>query len=73
MIMKTESTPCKSNEKNKNLIMEQLWLTYFNDSLLKNRVITKNDHEKMRLMIKKRSFRKKMVDRRTKLNRQYSL
>jgi len=56
--MEMESITCKVNEKNKDLIMEQLWLTYFNDSLLKNRAITKEEHERMRLMIKKRSFRK---------------
>lgn len=53
-----ESTTCKVNGKNKDLILEQLWLTYFNDSLLKNGVITKDDHDKMRLLIKNRSFRK---------------
>ncbi len=37
--------------------MEQLWLTYFNDSLLKNGVITKEEHERMRVIIKNRSFR----------------
>ena len=37
--------------------MEQLWLTYFNDSLLKNGAITKEEHERMRVIIKNRSFR----------------
>ena len=60
--MEPEAITLKGNEKNKDFIMEQLWLTYFNDSLLKNRVITKKEHEKMRLMIKKRSFRKEKHD-----------
>jgi len=60
--MEPEAITLKGNEKNKDFIMEQLWLTYFNDSLLKNRVITKMEHEKMRLMIKKRSFRKEKHD-----------
>ena len=52
----TESNVCNISEKKKNLVMEQLWLTYFNDSLLKNGVITKEEHERMRVMIKNRSF-----------------
>ena len=60
--MEPEAITLKGNVKNKDFIMEQLWLTYFNDSLLKNRVITKKEHEKMRLMIKKRSFRKEKHD-----------
>ena len=54
--MATESNVCNISEKKKNLVMEQLWLTYFNDSLLKNGVITKEEHERMRVMIKNRSF-----------------
>ena len=53
----TESNAINISEKKKNLVMEQLWLTYFNDSLLKNGAITKEEHERMRVIIKNRSFR----------------
>ena len=53
----TESIAINISEKKKNLVMEQLWLTYFNDSLLKNGAITKEEHERMRVIIKNRSFR----------------
>ena len=53
----TESNVINISEKKKNLVMEQLWLTYFNDSLLKNGAITKEEHERMRVIIKNRSFR----------------
>jgi len=36
--------------------MDQLWLTYFNDSLYKNGVITKDEHNRMRVIIKNRSM-----------------
>jgi len=55
--MATKSNTCGISEKKKNLVMEQLWLTYFNDSLLKNGAITKEEHERMRVIIKNRSFR----------------
>ena len=55
--MAVESNAINISKKKKNLVMEQLWLTYFNDSLLKNGVITQEDHERMRVSIKNRSFR----------------
>ena len=55
--MATESKAINISEKKKNLILEQLWLTYYNDSLLKNGAITKEEHERMRVIIKNRSFR----------------
>lgn len=55
--MAAESNACNISEKKKNLIMEQLWLTYFNDSLYKNGVITEDAYNKMRVIIKNRSFR----------------
>lgn len=53
----TESNAINISEKKKNVVMEQLWLTYFNDSLLKNGAITNEEHERMRVIIKNRSFR----------------
>lgn len=53
--MAAEADGYNMNEKKKNLIMEQLWLTYFNDSLYKNGVITENEHNRMRVLIKNRS------------------
>ena len=54
--MATKSNTCGISEKKKNLVMEQLWLTYFNDSLYKNGVITESEHNKMRILIKNRSL-----------------
>jgi len=54
--MAAEANACHISEKKKNLIMDQLWLTYFNDSLYKNGVITENEYDKMRVIIKNRSL-----------------
>lgn len=54
--MAAEANAYPVSEKKKNLIMDQLWLTYFNDSLYKNGVITENEYDKMRVIIKNRSL-----------------
>ncbi len=54
--MAAEANDRYISEKKKNLIMDQLWLTYFNDSLYKNGVITENEYDKMRVIIKNRSL-----------------
>jgi len=54
--MAAETNAYHISEKKKNLIMDQLWLTYFNDSLYKNGVITENEYDKMRVIIKNRSL-----------------
>ena len=54
--MAAETNDRYIGEKKKNLIMDQLWLTYFNDSLYKNGVITENEYDRMRVIIKNRSL-----------------
>lgn len=54
--MAAETNDRYISEKKKNLIMDQLWLTYFNDSLYKNGVITANEYDRMRVIIKNRSL-----------------
>ena len=44
------------NEQKKKAIMEQLWLTYFNDTLLEKGVITEEQHNKMRVMVQNRTM-----------------
>ena len=46
----------ETNEKNKTQY-EQLWLRYFNDSLLARGVITKEEHRKMNSRIVNRKGR----------------
>lgn len=43
------------SEKQKQAIWEQLWLTYFNDTLFSEGVITEDERNKMRLRIKART------------------
>ena len=45
------TTPKKDKEKKEQGVMEQLWLTYYNDSLYNKGVITEEQHNKMRLKI----------------------
>lgn len=45
-------------EQKKQAVMEQLWLTYFNDTLYTKGVITEEQRNKMRLMIKSRTAAK---------------
>ena len=42
-------------EQKKQAVMEQLWLTYYNDTLFAKGLITEDQRNKMRVKIKKRS------------------
>lgn len=44
----------KEQQKN-NAILEQLWLTYFNDTLYAKGLITEEQRNKMRIKIKNRT------------------
>ena len=46
------------NEQKKQAVIEQLWLTYYNDTLFAKGMITEDQRNKMRLMIKSRSATK---------------
>ena len=43
------------SEKKKQCILEKLWLTYYNDTLLEKGVISQEEHDKMRVKIKTRA------------------
>ena len=43
------------SEKKKQSILEKLWLTYYNDTLLQKGVITKDEHDRMRVKIRTRA------------------
>lgn len=50
----------KTNNKNmseqqKNAVLEELWLTYYNDTLYAKKLITEAERNQMRIKIKKRS------------------
>lgn len=42
-------------EQKKRSVMEQLWLTYYNDTLYEKGVITEDERNKMRIKIKSRA------------------
>ena len=42
------------SERQKQAVLEQLWLTYYNDTLLAQGVITEDEYNKMRIKIKAR-------------------
>ena len=42
-------------EQKKQAVIEQLWLTYYNDTLFAKGLITEEQRNKMRLMIKSRT------------------
>ena len=46
------------NEQKKQAVMEQLWLTYYNDTLFAKGMITEDQRNRMRLMIKSRTAAK---------------
>lgn len=46
------------NEQKKQAVIEQLWLTYYNDTLFAKRMITEDQRNRMRLMIKSRTAAK---------------
>ena len=43
------------SEKQKQMILEQLWLTYYNDTLYANGVITEEERSRMRVRIRNRA------------------
>ena len=45
-------------EQKKQAVIEQLWLTYYNDTLFAKGMITEAQRNRMRLMIKSRSAAK---------------
>ena len=46
------------NEQKKQAVIEQLWLTYYNDTLFAKGLITEEQRNKMRLMIRSRTAAK---------------
>lgn len=46
------------NEQKKQAVIEQLWLTYYNDTLFAKGLITEEQRNKMRVMIKSRTAAK---------------
>ena len=46
------------NVQKKQAVMEQLWLTYYNDTLFAKGMITEEQRNKMRVMIKSRAAAK---------------
>lgn len=51
----TNNTNKKMSEQKKQSIIEQLWLSYYNDTLYANGVITEAERNKMRIKIKTRT------------------
>ena len=45
-------------EQKKQAVIEQLWLTYYNDTLFAKSLITEEQRNRMRLMIKSRTAAK---------------
>ena len=54
----TEDRKQFMNEKKKQAVIEQLWLTYYNDTLFAKGVITEDQRNKLRVMIKSRTAAK---------------
>ena len=48
----TEDRKQFMNEQKKQAVIEQLWLTYYNDTLFAKGVITEDQRNKLRVMIK---------------------
>ncbi len=48
-------SPTQNQNVNRDARLEYLWLTYFNDTLYAKGVITEQERNKMRLLIKKRT------------------
>ena len=46
-------------EHQKESVLQNLWLTYYNDTLYEQGVITETERNKMRVMIKKRAASRK--------------
>ena len=58
----TEDRKQFMNEQKKQAVIEQLWLTYYNDTLFAKGMITEDQRNKMRLMIKSRTATKMRSD-----------
>lgn len=43
------------NERKKQAVVEQLWLTYYNDTLFAKGIITEEQRNRMRLIIRQRT------------------
>ena len=54
----TKEMKAGMTEQKKQAVIEQLWLTYYNDTLFAKGLITGEQRNKMRLMIKSRSAAK---------------
>ena len=54
----TEDRKQFMNEQKKQAVIEQLWLTYYNDTLFAKGVITEEQRNKLRVMIKSRTAAK---------------
>ena len=54
----TEDRKQFMNEQKKQAVMEQRWLTYDNDTLFAKGVITEDQRNKLRVMIKSRTAAK---------------
>ena len=54
----TEDSKQFMNEQKKQAVIEQLWLTYYNDTLFAKGVITEDQRNKLRVMIKSRTAAK---------------
>lgn len=52
-----ENEKMNSNDKREKVIIEQLWLTYFNDTLFAEGAITEEMRNKMRVKIHSRTAR----------------
>lgn len=57
MAEKSEMKPGMTEQK-KQAVLEQLWLTYYNDTLFAKGLITEEQRNKMRFMIKSRTSAK---------------
>ena len=53
----TKEMKAGMNEQKKQAVIEQLWLTYYNDTLFAKGVITEDQRNKLRVMIKSRKMR----------------
>ena len=54
----TEDRKQFMNEQKKQAVIEQLWLIYYNDTLFAKGVITEDQRNKLRVMIKSRTAAK---------------
>ena len=53
--MTDKTNPKNLSEQNVQSVIEQLWLTYYNDTLYQKGLITEDERNKMRIKIKSRS------------------